>query len=263
METWTHSDLNVGYSYVLQPYQRHMNCSGGALLTNYVRHWRSWHQIDKLNALIVNTLGHNQTVWGVQHNVLTDNLTLEYYFYSHAAAFQNGKLWDKINNLFKLNNFNAYSDRIDMISIDIASKENETLLDIEHLDVYNMNPQEWVGPGGTCSIWSVNNTVVHKNNYWFAFKPQMVIQTAKAIQSPIISLITALPMHWKFSFCQAKKRQGWGAYASGVEISDCSKLLTATLQTPLLESHYNGLIDVGIDIDAAGKIIKMCVYATF
>ena len=208
------------YTYILTPYQpiRDMkkdDLTSFDILIESTK--KSYPDLDKINQKIFEKIGKNNTIYGIQKLIDSDEISLEYYFYNHNELWKGNDVlsWQHLRETLS-NNLNEHLKRdipvdfnFGMLSLDIP--KNDML--INDLDVYYMEPRK-----GFCLRWN-NEGLFNKNKYSFFGYPNEVENELINKNIPSGALLFGNHNVWNESICiSLKKNKYWSIYYCQVNI---------------------------------------------
>jgi hypothetical protein len=207
-------------TYILTPYEPIREIKQDDLTSYHVLLECSKNDYPNLatfNQNIFDRIGSNNTVYGIQKNLESDELNVEYYFYTHSQMWQNDHLaaWKTIRDSLSenidehLNIDIPVNFHLGMFSIDIPKNEKK----ISDVDIYVMEPKK-----GECLRWNQNG-IFRKNKYSFFYDPQEVEEEMVNRDIPNACLLFGNYGKWKESICISLKREKvWSIYYCQVRV---------------------------------------------
>lgn len=247
------------FTYILSPYEPIREIKQDDLTSYHILlecTKNDYPNLATFNQKIFDKIGSNNTVYGIQKDLESDELYIEYYFYTHNQMWQNdyNTAWKTIRDSLSesidehLNIDIPVNFPLGMFSIDIPKNENK----ISDLDIYIMKPKK-----GECLRWNQNG-IFRKNKYSFFYNPQEVEEEMINRDIPNACLLFGNYGKWNESICISLKREKfWSIYYCQVRI-DTLLLFLKRLNYPEHVINYfqqniskldHMLFDFGYDFD--------------
>ena len=208
------------FTYILTPYKPNREIKEDDLTSYQILlelSKQEYFKLPTLNQKIINSIGFNNIVYGIQKDIESNNIDLEYYFYTHAPIWNENPnialntvleiFKEELDEQFQLNIPNNFN--LGMFSIDIPKNEEK----IKNLDIYDMQRAF-----GTC--YRVNDKGIFKKNIYNFYYDSINLEQALAERNiPASCLIFGNYGIWYESVCISLKRnEYWSIYYSKVEI---------------------------------------------
>lgn len=228
------------FTYILTPYKpireiRNDDFTSYQVLLECSK--EDYLNLPSFNQKIIDKVGFNNTIYGIQKNIDSNDIELEYYFYTHSQIWNNNfsNSWNTFRNSLdeylddnlKIDDIPVKFD-IGMFSIDIP-KSNEKISD---LDIYDMKRG-----GGFCYRLNKNG-FFNKNQYSFFYNPDDLEKGLAQRNIPSGCLIFGNRSIWFESVCiSLKKNKYWSIYYSMVKI-DTLILFLKRLNYPINIINY-------------------------
>ena len=175
---------------------------------------------------ILNEVGKNMTVWGIQKVHGNPDLSVEYYFYTQCEKWMNNysEAWNRIRKA--VNNVHSVDLEgeipvdfpVGMFSMDIPKNGGK----ISSLDIYHIVPGE-----GYCVTWKKDQSPEMKNYYWFSHTSEDAAMCLANHNIPAISMLFGNYGKWDSSICLSRKKDRefngqmvtpWSVYYSGSNV---------------------------------------------
>ncbi len=209
------------YSYILDPYIPLRKSQDGDISSSDILDLvleKSYPHLIEGKENIIQTIGKDSTVWGVQKGITDKALSVEYYFYTQNEDHR--LLWSRLQrclgNALSPHLQNSSEIPVDfpvgMFSLDMPSNEKGKIKDV---DVYMIEPGK-----GFCTHWD-DDGMFMKNKYWFSHDYDSARQMLNSNGIHSACCMFGNKGKWDKSICLSRKRdRWWGIYYSGVNV-DC------------------------------------------
>ena len=210
------------YTYILAPYHpiREIvedDLTSYDIFKNSIK--ESHPHLEEVNEKILDNIGENHTVWGIQKTVGDDNIDVEYYYYTQAPRWNGNPTiaWNLVGSVLG----NMYEDHLKKRSLPIDFRAGMFSLDmprdaetkIHSTDIYHMEPRK-----GFCIIWNKDG-LFNKNKYWFTYTHEEAMNVLASAKVPGCSMLFGNEGKWNESMCLSRKRERfWSIYYSKVSI---------------------------------------------